>query len=63
MNKPSQSKPSSPARDPVDEFHDHLSRCPRCERNIFDLCPEGQKIMERMSSGILKCCGFGKEPK
>lgn len=29
----------------ADRFHAHLDACPRCERNPFDLCPQGAALI------------------
>lgn len=34
------------AGDPaVAAFHAHLDECPRCARNPFDLCSEGERLL------------------
>ena len=36
----------------VDRFHAHLAECPQCERNPFDLCPDGRKLIERAGTAL-----------
>ena len=33
-------------------FHDHLDVCERCERNPFDLCPTGARLLSEAAAEL-----------